>query len=151
MNIERLTKVVHVVHFWEFILSSLMSISDKVREDMDEQVLQKTLISLVVNQDRSWIGIAFDNGTPLAFGVVQECTPEFDPNRCFVVRWFYHTPSRFDATVALMNAFETWAKSQGIQRYAVTTRRSNGKAIACFQSTKYGFGKAFLTFEKELV
>lgn len=151
MNIQRLTKVVHVVHFWDFIFSSLKSISDKVREDVDEHVLQKTLISLVVNQERAWIGIAFDAGDPLAFGVVQECTPEFDTNRCFVVRWFFHTPSRFDATVALMEAFESWARSQGIQRYAVTTRRSNGKAIACFQSAKYGFGKAFLTFEKELV
>ena len=111
---------------------------------------KKTLISLVTDNEHAWLGMAFDNGEPVAFGVLQECTPEFDTKRYFVVRWFYHTPSRFDATLALMESFETWAKLQGIQRYAVTTRRSNGKAIACFQSARYGFSKAFLTFEKEL-
>ena len=150
MNIERLTKVVHVVHYWDFIFSALSSISDKVREDIEETLLKKTLINLVTDSDHSWIGIAFDGGEPIAFGVVQECTPEFDPKRSFVVRWFYHAPSRFDATLALMTAFEKWAKENHIQRYAVTTRRSNGTAIRCFQSARYGFGKAFLTFEKEL-
>jgi hypothetical protein len=150
VKIERLTKVVHVIHYWDFILKSLSSISDKVREDVDEVVLQKTLIGLVADNEHAWLGIAFDQLEPIAFGVVQECTPEFDPNRCFVVRWFYHMPSRFDATVALMEEFERWAREQKIQRYAVTTRRSNGTAIRCFQSARYGFGKAFLTFEKEL-
>ena len=150
MNVERLNKVVHVIRFWPFISEALGSISDKVREEVDPITLQKTLINLVVDADHAWMGIAFDTGTPIAFGVLQECTPEFDTKRYFVVRWFYHAPSRFDATIALMETFETWARGQKIERYAVTTRRSNGKAIACFQSARYGFGKAFLTFEKEL-
>jgi hypothetical protein len=150
LKTERLTKVVHIVRFWDFILGALQSIATKTREDIDETVLKKTLINLVVDQDKAWLGIAFDKGEPIAFAVVQECTPEFETKRCMVVRWFYHCSSRFDATIALMDTFESWAKTQQITRYAVTTRRSNGEAIRCFQSARYGFGKAFLTFEKEL-
>ena len=151
MTIERFTKVLHIVHFWNYISEALASISTMVRDGVDIEILRKTLFSLVVDHDHAWVGMAFDDTTPVAFGVVQECTPEFDTHRYFVVRWFYHTPSRFDATIALMNEFEKWAKAQGIQKYAVTTRRSNGKAIRCFQSARYGFGKAFLTFEKDIV
>ena len=150
MKVERLTKVVHIVRFWDFITEAWNTISDKVEAGLSLEVVRKTLISLVVEHDSAWIGVVFDGSVPLAFGVVQECTPQFEPDRSFVVRWFYHSPQHFDASIALMTAFETWAKSQGIKRYAVTTRRSNGKAIRCFQSSKYGFGKAFLTFEKEL-
>lgn len=150
MKIERLTKVVHVVRFWDFIHKALSSISDKAQENVDTVILQKTLISLVVDHEHAWIGIAFDDLEPIAFGVVQECTPEFETKRSFLVRWFYHSPTRFDATIALMEGFEQWAHDNKISRYAITTRRSNGTAIRCFQSARYGFGKAFLTFEKEL-
>lgn len=151
MRVERLLKVVHVIRFRTFILEALASIADKVKDDVNEEVTMKTLINLVVDHDRAWLGIVFDEmQDPVSFAVVQDCTPEFDSSRQFVVRWFYHAPSRFDATIELMTAFEGWAKIHGIKRYSVTTRRSNGTAIRCFQSARYGFGKAFLTFEKDL-
>lgn len=151
MRVHRLTAVAHVFHYWDFISEALASISDAVREPWDKDFVQKTMVNLVVDQEHVWIGVTIDPlGVPLAFGVVQECTPEFDSVRYFVVRWFYHSPTKFEATLALRDAFETWAKAHGIKRYAVTTRRSAGRAIQCFQSSRYGFKKAFLTFEKDL-
>lgn len=152
MRVVRLTAVAHVIHYWTFISEALASISDKVREPWNEEFVKKTMINLVVIEDRCWTGITIDSmGVPLAFGVVQECTPEFDDKRYFVVRWFYHSPSKFPATIALMTAFEDWAKSHNISTYAVTTRRSAGEAIKCFQSAQFGFKKCFLTFEKQLL
>jgi hypothetical protein len=151
MQVMRLTSVAHVIHYWDFIAEALMSISEKMRDPFDEELVRKTMINLVVDLEHAWLGITIDNmGIPLAFGVVQECTPDFDEHRYFVVRWFYHTPCKFDATLTLMTAFETWAKEHKIERYAVTTKRSAGEAIKCFQSKQFGFRKCFLTFEKEL-
>ena len=151
MKVIRLTAVAHVIHYWDFLASSLASISDKVREPFDEDFVRKTLVNLVVDHECSWVGITIDNmGIPLAFGCAQECTPKFSKDRFFVVRWFYHSAGKFEATVALMTAFEEWAKKHGIAYYAVTTRRSAGEAIKCFSSSRYGFKKAFLTFEKQL-
>ena len=151
MKIIRLTAVAHVIHYWDFLASSLLSISDKVREPFDEEFVRKTMVNLVVEHEHAWVGVAIDDmGVPLAFGCAQECTPLFSKDRFLVVRWFYHTPGKFEATITLMQAFEDWAKTTGISYYAVTTRRSAGEAIKCFSSARYGFKKAFLTFEKEL-
>jgi hypothetical protein len=151
MKVVRLTTTVYVVHYWDFLETALSTISEKSREPFEKDFVQKTLINLVVDHDHAWLGVVIDSvGNPLAFGCAQECTPQYSNDRYFVIRWFYHTPGRFDATVTLMTAFETWCKSNNIFRYAVTTRRSAGEAIKCFSSTRYGFKKAFLTFEKDL-
>lgn len=151
MKVLRLTSVAHVIHYWDFLSASLASISDKVREPYNEEFVRKTLVNLVVEHEKAWVGITLDNmGMPLAFGCAQECTPLFSSERFFVVRWFYHSAGKFEATINLMQGFEEWAKSQGISNYAVTTRRSAGEAIKCFSSARYGFKKAFLTFEKQL-
>jgi len=151
MKVLRITAAVYVFHFWAYLSKSLTLISDKSREPFDEDFVRKTLIHLAVDHDHAWVGITLDNmGQPVSFCCVQECTPMFSVERYFVVRWFYHTPGQFDATLALMQGFEEWAKAQGISHYAVTTRRSAGEAIKCFQSSRYGFKKAFLTFEKQL-
>lgn len=151
MQVLRLTTTVYVFRYWDFLQESLSSISDKVREPFDKEFVQKTLINLVVDHEHAWLGIVMDPmGVPLAFGCAQECTPMFSTERYFVVRWFYHTPGKFEATLKLMSAFEDWAKENHISHYAVTTRRSAGEAIKCFSSARYGFKKAFLTFEKSL-
>lgn len=151
MNVVRLTNSALVFHYWDFIAEAMGSISDKCREPFDRDFVLKTLINLVVDNNTSWVGITIDSmGVPLAFGCTQDCTPAYSKTRSFVVRWFYHTPGRFDATLTLMSAFEDWAKIHGISTYAVTTRRSAGEAIKCFTSSRYGFKKSFLTFEKEL-
>jgi len=151
MKVLRLTTSVYVFHFWDFLSTSLKSISDKTRELYDDEFVRKTLVNLVVDHEHAWLGITLGPmGEPLAFACLQECTPMFSTERYFVVRWFYHTPGQFEATQALMQGFEEWAKANGISHYAVTTRRSAGEAIKCFQSSRYGFKKAFLTFEKQL-
>jgi len=151
VKVIRLTAVAHVIHYWDFLAASLQSISDKVREPFDEDFVRKTLVNLVVDHDHAWVGITINNmGEPLAFGCAQECTPAFSKDRYFVVRWFYHSAGKFEATVALMTGFEQWAKDHDIKYYAVTTKRSAGEAIKCFSSARYGFKKAFLTFEKQL-
>jgi hypothetical protein len=151
VKVIRLTAVAHVIHYWDFLAASLQSISDKVREPFDEDFVRKTLVNLVVDHNHAWVGITINNmGEPLAFGCAQECTPAFSKDRYFVVRWFYHSAGKFEATVALMTGFEQWAKDRDIKYYAVTTKRSAGEAIKCFSSARYGFKKAFLTFEKQL-
>lgn len=151
MKVLRLTTSVYVIHFWDYLKSSLSSISDKTREPFDEEFTLKTLIHLVGDHEHAWLGLTLGPmGEPLGFACLQECTPMFSTERYFVVRWFYHTPGQFEATLCLMAGFEEWAKAHNISHYAVTTRRSAGEAIKCFQSARYGFKKAFLTFEKQL-
>lgn len=152
MTCLRLTSVAHIIHYWPYLAGALKSISDKSREEYDADFVQKTLIALAVEHDKAWLGLQLNSvGEPLSFGCAQDCTPAFSNKRYFVVRWFYHTPGEFGATVALMAGFEQWAVKHGIHTYAVTTRRSSGEAIKCFQSARYGFNKkAFLTFEKDL-
>lgn len=152
MNVIRLTTVAQIIRYRDFINNSLASISDKTREPFDDIKTLKTLVNLVVDQQRAWIGVALDESLmPWAFAVLQECTPEFDDNRYFVVRWFYHHPGQHVATTSLMAAFEQWARDNNIFTYAVTTRRSAGEAIRCFAAPRYGFHRHFWTFEKTLI
>jgi len=151
MKTIRLTTCAHVVHFWDFITKSIEKIAIKSNEPYDEALVRKTLINIVGDHKHAWIGVVTDDdNNPIGFGVAQECTPDFDTRRFFMVRWFYHTPGRFDATMLLMLFFETWAKSNGVCYYAISTKRSNGETIRCFSSHKYGFKKATLVFEKQI-
>lgn len=151
MKANRLLTVAHVIHFWGFISDSFRIISQKSREPFDEEKVKKTLFHLVTEHDHAWVGITLDeHGDPLAFAVAQECTPEFETHRYFVIRWFYHNPDYFHATNLLQTLFEQWLHDLGGATYAVTTRRSAGEAIRCFSSAKYGFKKAFLTYEKDI-
>jgi hypothetical protein len=147
----RLTKVVEVIRLWDFFEEGFKSIATKSKQSVDLVIAKKTVLDLVVDTESAWIGVSYDSDRqPIAFAVAQECTPMFDRDRRFLVRWFYHSSDNFLATKTLMTAFETWAREKGIVSYAVTTKRDSGAAIRCFQSEKFGFAKSFLTFEKFL-
>jgi hypothetical protein len=151
MKTKRLTTVTELVRYWPFISKGLQEIAVKADEKFDLDSVYKTMMWLVTDQIHTWIGLSFnDDFEPAAFGVAQECTPPFDLERKFVVRWFYHSAGQFQATVHLMTSFETWARAQGVSSYGVTTRRDSGSAIRCFQSPKYGFRRSHVTFEKHL-
>lgn len=151
MKTYRITTIAVLLRNWDFFQEGFVTIRKFSNESLDDEAVFKTMMYLVKDPVSSWVGLTFDDdGVPLAFGVGQECTPRFDPVRRFVVRWFFHTPSQFAASVHLMNTFESWAREHGIASYAVTTRRDSGSAIRCFQSNKYGFKRSFLTFEKYL-
>lgn len=148
--ITRLTTVANVIHFWDFISQSLKSLEDRMPEPFDLEAVRKTLIHLAPDQTHSWLGVALHEGEPVAFAVCQESTQLFDLKRTFVVRWFFHAPTHFNATFELMKEFESWAKEHGVTAYGVTTARNSGAAIRCFQSEKFGFRKSHITFEKHI-
>jgi hypothetical protein len=142
--------VAEVVHFWEYISKSLLALASKTRETPDLDQVKKSLVWMVVEHDTAWVGIAHDHGEPVAFAAAQDCTPPFQEERQFVVRWFVHTPTYFKATLELEAEFLRWARLHGVRRYAITTKRDSGAAIRCLMSPKYGFKKGYLTFEKEV-
>jgi hypothetical protein len=151
MKVLRLSRVVDVVRLWPFFTEGFNANGVRAREEVDLIFAQKTLYALVVDHISAWIAVSYDEtGDPVAFAVLQECTPPFSTTRRFVVRWFFHSNDNFLATKTLMDAFETWAREQGIVSYAVTTKRDSGAAIRCFQSNKFGFVKSHVTFEKVL-
>ena len=149
--IIRLTTVANIIHFWDFIERGLRELEKKLDQPYDLEAVRKTLIHLVPDHQKTWIAIAVAHEDPVAFVVCQESTQLFEKQRTFVVQWFYHSPLSFPATFELMEGFEAWAKGQGVIAYGVTTCRSSGAAIRCFQSEKFGFHKSHITFEKKLV
>lgn len=144
----RLQKVAHVVHFWEFISSALTGLADKGQVKIDLEAIRKTMHWMVIDHQMAWFSVVVDSRqNPVAFAVAYDATPPFEDEKTWAVKWFYHAPGSFDATIFLKKEFDLFAKSAGINRYLVTTSRLSGGAIRCFQSERFGFKKAYLTFE----
>lgn len=147
---RRLTTALSVVDHWPFFMEGLETVGSKCKETVDSEIIFKIFCTLATNQTSGWVGIVFVDGKPQGFGVMQETTPLFSPERIFAARMFWHKTGNQEASVCLMNAFEHWARANNIKRYIITTRRDSGAAIRCFQSNKFGFKKGYVTYEKEL-
>jgi hypothetical protein len=150
MKVIRLTRVVEIIRSWEFVSTRLSELAQRSGDPIDLEYIRKTLFWMVVDMKNSWVGLVMEDGEPVAFAAAQDCTPPFQDERQFVVRWFVHSPGFFKATLALEQAFLTWAKENGVAKYAITTKRDSGAAIRCLMSQKYGFQKGYLTFEKKI-
>ena len=151
MTVFRLTNNAGIVKFWDFIVQSLHELHVKAHQEVDLEAVKKTLIWTIEDTDKTWCAIVLDDtGEPCAFAAACDSTPPFESHRTFQVRWFYHAKGRFNATFALMADFEHWASKNGVTEYAVTTSRTTGAAIRCFQSSKFGFRRAYTTYVKSL-
>ena len=150
IRLIRLKTVANVIHFWDFIAKSFNELATKHSEVVDLDAIQKTMHWLVRDHERAWFVVVLEDDEPVAFSVICDSTPPFETKRTWMVRWFYHTPGHFSATLFMKKDFESFAKSANISSYLVTTSRQSGGAIRCFQSERYGFKKAFLTFERTL-
>lgn len=150
-RVIRLLSVANVFAFRKFIKESLDELAEKYGLSPDFDATEKTMHWMVQDHDRVWFAVVIDmNNTPVAFALAHDATPPFEDRSIWAVRWFYHAPGAFDATLFLKKEFETFAKALNIGSYLVTTNRLSGGAIRCFQQEKFGFKKAFLTFEKKL-
>jgi hypothetical protein len=150
MTVFRLTNNAGIVKFWDFIALSLGELHTKSHQPVDLEAVKKTLVWTVPDTERTWCAVVIEDNEPIAFAVAHDTTPPFDPHRTFQVRWFYHKTGKFSATYALMADFEHWASQNGIAEYAVTTARTSGAAIKCFQSSRLGFRRAYTTYIKTL-
>lgn len=146
----QLTRVVEVIRLWPFFVNGFKAIAKYTDRPANIDNVRKVLFWLVREPEHAWIGVTFENNIPICFAVLEDMTPQFDPVRKFEVRYFYHQPDRFDATLVLMKEFESWAKKQGVHKYVITTSRDSGAAIRCFQSARYGFKRKQILFEKVL-
>lgn len=149
MIVERITSPDQILRHWDIFREGLKVIRAKAGESMTEESYAKLLTNLAERTEDVWIGVVFQGG-PLGYGVAADSTPPASTRRTFTVSSFYHVPGQTDATIALMNAFEAWARAQNVKSYIVTTRRTSGAAIACFTSGRYGFRQSFRAFEKTL-
>ena len=149
MIVTRITTPEEVVRNWAIFKEGLKVIRGYAGESTDEDTYLKMLIELAAQSETAWVGCVFQGG-PLGYGVAAESTPPFAARRTFTVISFYHVPGQFEATKALMSAFESWAMEHNVGSYIVTTRRNSGPAIRCFSSEQYGFKRAFRAFEKHL-
>jgi hypothetical protein len=151
MHVHRITEPIEAVSYWSFFREGLEAIAQKTKEVVDEDVYSKQLVSLAAEHSQAWIGFVIDNdGLPCAFGVAQDATPPFSSRRSFTVTSFYYKDGFQTAVVMLQEAFEIWARQQGVIQYSVTTRRDTGAAIRCFSSGRFGFRRVAITFEKTL-
>ena len=149
MNVIRLTRVVDIIRHWDFFVEGFEGITRKAREEFDLDQMQKTLFYLAKIHDNAFVGIAFEDKTPVGFIIMEEATPLFAPTRSCIARAVYHRPGA-SAIAPMMEAFEAWAKSHGFKHYVITTRRHSGSAVRFFQSPKFGFKRGYITFEKEI-
>ena len=151
MIITRLTTVNEIVKYWKFIQSGLRVIEEKNKEPFDDTVMFKTCNFLVVRPDVGFISVALDDTSekPVCFAVLRDATPLFSHNRRFETLAVYHNTKHPTATLELMQHFENWARTQGINDYTISTKRPSGAAIRCFER-KYGFKRGFITFEKKI-
>ena len=148
MHVERLTTPDQVLRLWDVFREGLQTIMRITDERTTEDEYCKMLVNLAARTDDAWVGVAFSGG-PMSYGVVVDSTPPHSSRKTFTVVSFYAMPGQPDATQALMHAFEAWARERGVKSYVVTTRRDSG-AIRCFRSSRYGFRKAYIAFEKHL-
>lgn len=149
MHVERLTTPEQVIKNWDVFREGLKVTKAYAGESFKEDSYLKMLLALAAQHETAWLGVVYQGG-PLVYGVATDSTPPFADYRTFTVCSFYHIPGQFEATYALMSAFETWAKENGVHSYIVTTRRQSGPAIRCFSSGRYGFKKSYRAFEKTL-
>lgn len=149
ITVQRLKRVVEVIHFWNFFLEGFHGIERKARESFDLDQMQKTLYHHVKLHDNCFVAIAFSDKQPVGFIVMEEATPMFAAERSCIARAVYHRPT-VPALLPMMDAFETWAKKSGFKHYVITTRRHTGSAVRFFQSPKFGFRRGYITFEKTI-
>lgn len=149
MNVIRITEPAQVIQYWDVFREGLRMITQLTAERVTEEEYVKMITNLAVRPEAAWIGLAFQGG-PLSYGVAIDSTPPHCHRRTFTVSSFYAMPGRPDATAALMESFEEWARENGVASYIVTTRRDTGAAIKCFRSGRYGFRKSYTAFEKFL-
>ena len=149
MNVIRLTSPTDVIKFWDLFREGLQHIVKLAHERTTPDEYCKMLVNLAARHESAWIGVVMEGG-PLSYGVAVDSTPPHSNRRTFSVISFYAIPGRPDATKWLMDAFELWARTQGVTSYVVTTRRDTGAAIKCFRSGRYGFRKSYTAFEKHL-
>ena len=151
MKALRLSKASHVVKLWPFFETALNTLNAKQKRNKFDLTIVRKQMLWQVTDPTVWFSVSFDDDRePVAFALAQESTAPFSTERTYIGRWFYHTPSHFQALVRLQHEFEAWAKEENIRKYAVTTDSSSGSAIRCFQSKKYGFRRSFITLEKEI-
>jgi hypothetical protein len=149
MNVVRLTSPMEVIKYWDLFREGLQHIVKLAHERTTPDEYCKMLVNLAARPNEAWIGVVMEGG-PLSYGIAIDSTPPHSSRRTFSVISFYAIPGRPDATQSLMDAFERWARSEGVDSYVVTTRRDTGAAIKCFRSGRYGFKKTYTAFEKTL-
>lgn len=147
MHIRQLTSPVDVVDLWPFFEHGLSIVAARSNEPFDTTVMLKTLLQLC-DSPVGYVSVAFVDNAPKGFAIFQDATPQFVPERSFIARAIFSENGSQGTVVALLKAFEGWARNLGITRYIVSTRRHSGAAIRHFQSPKYGFTKGAITFEK---
>lgn len=148
MYVKQLTSPIDVVEYWPLFIHGLKIVAEKSKEELDEAAMLKTLMWLVNEPKVGYVGLATEGGAFRGFCVFQDATPPYISEKSFIARAIYSENGSQGTVVKLLSAFEDWARLQGAKRYIVTTRRHTGAAMRHFQSSKYGFTKGAITFEK---
>lgn len=151
MKVLQIQNVTDLVTNWPFFAAGFRETEVTAREPVDDEALFKVMTSVIADPQKGWVGVVEDAVRERqGFAILEDRTLPYSQVRSFSVRFVYHRPGRHDASTALMRAFETWARRNGVKHYSLTTKRSSGAAIRCFESSRYGFRKSHIVFEKTL-
>lgn len=146
----RITSALEVIEHWPFLRYALGQMVKVTKSRVDHELCLKILFHLATDLSGGFVGIVFEDSKPIGFGAMEDISPIFSTKHTFLCRAFWHNSGHTEATVTLMKFFETWAKTQGVDSYIVTTDRESGAAISCFKSAKYGFSRSHTEYIKTL-
>lgn len=149
MEICRLTSVNDVVRNWTFLSMGLTAVSHHLRYQLTNEAFRKTLFTLARQTHSSWLGIAYDDGSPAAFIVAHETTPLFSTTRELDISLYYHTPGNAVAITHLQRELDVFCKTNSFKRYNVTTRHKAGRPLPVFSIGWSGVRHAYRVYQKE--
>jgi len=143
----RILKPSKVIKLWSYFMRALYNVLPK---ETNYQNLLKAACALSADERKGFVGVVTKNQNLEGFMIMENVSPIFHDETIFDCRLFWHKSGNNEATNALQNFFEEWAREQGVTKYAVSTHRITGAAIRCFQSEKFGFKRSHFVFTKSL-
>lgn len=149
LSVRRLTSCAELVRLWPNFVEWLTFVRRCLRFNLPLTIYRR-ILQHAVTDHTMWVGVVSDESGPVGFGTAHEVTPFYCIEREYEISMLFHKTGRDDATKALQDAFETWARAEGVVRYVISTRRDNPSALRCFQHNRYGMKRAFTVFQKEL-
>lgn len=119
--------------------------------DVDLDGYVDTLIGVLNTVPKNVIGVAFDDGMPVGFGVGFDDTPSFCKSRHLLLWALYVRRSHSKAVgPMLVRAAENWGKAMGYSVMHAFNARFSGASFNFFEKI-LGFRRSKIKFTKQLL
>jgi hypothetical protein len=148
---RRVTRVADVARHWKFFEEGIAYEAKYLRYAHPMETYRKILCHLVYDNPHGWIGIVFDDETPVAFIMTHDCTPMFSPHKEFEVSMFYYRPGYKHTIRLLQDRFDMFCKENGIGQYYLTTSSFCTRAKQVFNESWRGLERSNVVFKRKVL